>query len=86
MLTGKQGNFGPKALEGVLAQLIHGCAVKPNGLDGVVVFLGQGKRRCKGHSFKCRALKRNFVQRRLAKFDANNCSILLVGICRSRFC
>ena len=36
-----------------------------------VVFLGQGKRRCKGHIFKCRTLKRNFVQRRLAKLDTD---------------
>jgi hypothetical protein len=36
-----------------------------------VVFLEQGKRRCKGHIVKCCILKRNFVQRRLAKLDAN---------------
>jgi hypothetical protein len=36
-----------------------------------VVFLGQGKRRCKGHLFKCRTLKRNFVQRGLVKLDTD---------------
>ena len=37
----------------------------------VVVFLGQGKRQCKENIFKCRTVKGNFVQRRLAKFDTN---------------